>query len=315
MKFDDMMKALGEDRPDLTVLVRKALAGKNNFLAAKAAKVAAEHQWRDLVPDMVKAFDRFFSPKADPQCWAKNAISKALAELEYFDDPQVYIRGLLHVQMEPVWGGQADTAGALRAHCALALVECRNLSDLDVLEHLTDVLVDADKSVRIEAARAVTRIGRREGALLLRLRALSGDPEPEVLGAIFSALLELGRKEAMQFVSRFLGRDADCAQEAAVALGLTHEPEALRVLVERLQVERAPSVRASLLRGIALTRLPAAMDVLIATISSGCSDARAAIDALTYTTLPHEWRESLAGAVRSSGDDSIRRVFEKHFAV
>src|SRR2546426_5542992 len=34
-------------------------------------------------------------------------------------------RGLRHIQMEAVWGGKEDTAGALRGHCALALVSCR----------------------------------------------------------------------------------------------------------------------------------------------------------------------------------------------
>ena len=56
--------------------------------------------------------------------------------------------------MEPVWGGREDCAGTLRGQCALALVQCRTMSDLDVLACLTEVLVDPDKTVRAEAARA-----------------------------------------------------------------------------------------------------------------------------------------------------------------
>ena len=43
--------------------------------------------------------------KTDPQCWAKNAIVKALKDLNH-DDPAVFLRGIEHVQMEPVWGGR-----------------------------------------------------------------------------------------------------------------------------------------------------------------------------------------------------------------
>ena len=35
------------------------------------------------------------------------------------------MRGLRHIQMEPVWGGQADSAATLRGTCALALIDCQ----------------------------------------------------------------------------------------------------------------------------------------------------------------------------------------------
>jgi HEAT repeat protein len=183
-----------------------------------------------------------------------------------------------------------------------------------VLQHLTDVLVDAEKSVRIEAVRAITRVSRQEGGLLLRLRALTGDSEPEVLGAVFSGLLELDRKEGIPFVVRFFDRDAEAAVEAAVALGLTHDPEAYRVLNDRLSTEPDPTIRGGLLRGMALTRLPEATDALIEMIRSGSRDARAAMEALSYVALRDDIRNGLAEAVRDSSDQQIRRLFEKHFA-
>lgn len=284
-----MMQALSTDTPELPGLVRKALAGKNNFLAAKAARVAAERQWKELVPELIAAFERFFAAGSDPQCWAKNAISKALAELEC-ERPQVYLRGLRHVQMEPVWGGQADTAATLRGQCALALVQCSGLSDLDALSFLVEVLVDPDKTVRMEAARAVARLGRHEGALLLRLRALTGDDEPEVMGILFSALLEMDRAQGVEFVSRFLDRDGDVADEAAIALGLTHAAEALRILRGRYEADPSPG----LLRGIALTRLPEAIDLLIGMVAQGGMTSRAAREALEYAPLPEEAQKRLA---------------------
>jgi len=61
--------------------LRNALANKNNFIAAKAADLVREFNLQELIPDLLKSFGRFFenAEKSDPQCWAKNALSRALA--------------------------------------------------------------------------------------------------------------------------------------------------------------------------------------------------------------------------------------------
>ena len=64
--------------------------------------------------------------KRDPQCWGKNAVAKALKELEH-REAAPYLRGTAHIQMEPVWGGQQDTAGPLRGICLLALPACPDI--------------------------------------------------------------------------------------------------------------------------------------------------------------------------------------------
>jgi len=123
--------------------LRKALGHKNNFIVAKAANLIHDFGLKDLEPDLLAAFDRFFDDpvKTDPQCWAKNAISRTLAAME-LQDEQVFLRGMRHIQMEPVWGGQSDTAGNLRATCALALVQCRSLTERDLLANLVELLAD-----------------------------------------------------------------------------------------------------------------------------------------------------------------------------
>jgi hypothetical protein len=156
-----------------------------------------------------------------PQCWAKSAIFKALSQLGH-DDADVFLRGLAYVQMEPVCGGQQDMAGGVRRQCAAALVGCRSIPDVVLLKHLVESLADPDKGVRVEASRAVGRIGRPESSLLLRLRALTGDEEPEVAAACFKALLEIDGLEAIPFVAKFLARGGEAAEEAALALGETH---------------------------------------------------------------------------------------------
>ncbi|HEX3470825.1 MAG TPA: hypothetical protein VHT28_06520, partial [Silvibacterium sp.] len=190
--FEAQLAALEELRhqPDETCIpaLRTALKHQNNYIVAKAADLVAQRRLEALLPDLLVAFDRFFedAEKRDPQCWAKNSLSKALAALE-LQDPAPFLRGMKHVQLEATWGGRSDTAGALRGTCALALVQCRAVPEVELLRHLLDVLVDTDKSARGDAVRAVEQIGSPAASLLLRLRAqIGGDEEPEILGGCYA---------------------------------------------------------------------------------------------------------------------------------
>ena len=149
--------------------LRQALNDRNNYLVSRAAEIVAELKLEELMPELLGAFDRFFvDPGAsDPHCLAKNAIAKALRDLGHHGAP-AYLRGIVHVQLEPTWGGRADTAATLRATCALALTDCV-LDHLEILTYLTDALADSEKLVRINAAIAIEQLGRPEGALLVAI--------------------------------------------------------------------------------------------------------------------------------------------------
>jgi len=151
--------------------LRKALGHRNNFVVGKAADLVREFRLDPLIPELLTAFDRFFENpiKSDPQCWAKNALSRALAAFEH-EEAETFLRGMRHIQLEPVWGGRSDTAGTLRATCALALVQCRSLPEPNLLAHLVELFADQDKSVRVEVARAIEQVGSPSAVLLLRLR-------------------------------------------------------------------------------------------------------------------------------------------------
>src|SRR5260370_37625918 len=105
--------------------LRKALDDRANVVVAKAAKIAAELELQDLMPDMARAFDRLLEKPvaSDPQCWGKNALAIALRDLGY-QCAEPFLRGLRHIQMEAVWGGRSDTAQVLRAACCAALPQC-----------------------------------------------------------------------------------------------------------------------------------------------------------------------------------------------
>src|SRR6201996_868122 len=125
--------------------LKKALALRNNLLVARAATITLHHRLTKLSQDLAAAFPRFLenAPKTDPQCWAKNAIAKTLAAFEY-QESELFLSGMRHIQLEPVWGGSADTAGPLRGTCALALVQCRELNSHRFLIHLVPLLADKE---------------------------------------------------------------------------------------------------------------------------------------------------------------------------
>src|SRR6185503_944611 len=126
--LEDVLERLASVRadptsPDSLALLHQVLAGRSSHAAAKAAAIAGEHEIDGLVPDLVAAFERFSieAVKKDPGCAAKTAIADALYRMNRAET-DVYLKGIRHVQMEPVFGGKADTATELRGVCALALV-------------------------------------------------------------------------------------------------------------------------------------------------------------------------------------------------
>ena len=87
-------------------------------------------------------------------------LSKALVKLEH-RSKDAYLRGMRHHQMEASWGPPVRfRCRRLRATCAHALVDCPGISDAELLTALLEPLTDSDKTVRMEAARAIAA-GRR----------------------------------------------------------------------------------------------------------------------------------------------------------
>jgi HEAT repeat protein len=294
--------------------LRKALAHRNNCLVSKAAKLVGDAELFALLPEVLAAYDRFFidAAKTDPQCWAKNALSKALVKLGH-RTKDAYLRGMRHHQLEPVWGGQSDTAGALRGTCTHALVDCPGISDSDLLTALLEPLTDTDKTVRIEAARAIAQVGGVSAALLMRLRALLGKDEPEVLGAVYSALLSLEGASAIPLVAKALEDGDDTAAEAAFALADMRSPEALAALLARLRAGADGWFTSVLLSAIALTRLPEALDFLIACIARDAREAPEAIEAIGRIAPSAELRARVEKAVEQADSMRLQQAFRQHF--
>ncbi len=261
--------------------LRKALKHRNNFVAGKAADMVREFAIAPLIPDLLVAFHRFFEnpEKSDPQCWAKNALSRALAGLEH-QEPDCFLQGMHHIQMEPVWGGRSDTAGTLRATCALALVQCAGLREEILLAHLINLLADKDKNVRTEVVHAIENVGSTSAALVLRTRATMGTDEPEVLGACYGGVLRIEGTSAISWIARFLDAADESAGEAALAIAGTRSLAAFECLRDRLSNAIDPWWRSVLLSAIGLTRQDAATEFLLDLIATESLDAERAIEAV-----------------------------------
>ncbi len=315
--FNAKLKALEDVRGSSgREQLRKALRDRNNYLVARAAEITADLGFDDLLPDLLAAFDRFFvdAARTDPQCLAKAALARALRHLGHHGAP-AYLRGIQHVQLEPTWGGRGDTAASLRGTCALALTDCA-LDDLDILTHLADALADPDGVVRVDAAMAIEQLNRPEGAVLLRLKTLIGDPDPVVMGQCFSSMLSLAPRGIVAFISRFLQSPSEDVQlEAASALAQCRDPEAMARLREFWQEPLLPTdVRQALLMNLGASPLREAADFLLELVADApVALATGAVAALATSRFHADVRLRLQDLLAARDSSQLQAVFKEKF--
>lgn len=295
------LRALREsgDRVATQVALQKALRDKNNYYVSKAAGMVGEMGLVDLTPDLLAAFERFLVDpvKSDPKCWAKEAIVKALKELGYRRS-DIYRKGFRHVQMEPIWGGQADAAGGLRGASALMLADSE-LEDLEVLNLLSEGLADAERVVRVDVARALGQLSCREALPVLRLKALLGDEDVEVVGLCLATMLEIGRGDELGFVARFLEREDEALQaEVASVLAYSKEPGAMEELLGYWKRMLPDEVRKSLVLSLGASPQRQAAELLVAIVEDGDEPMRRITMAREALQGSRYWRE-FAGRVET----------------
>jgi len=268
--------------------LRRVLRSEGSHAVARASSIVGELGLEALVPELVASFPRFFVdlPRSDPGCAAKTALVEALRCLEH-DDAGLYERAARHVQMEPVFGGKVDTAVDLRGAAALAIGE---LGGRDALGWLAELLADPEAPVRVSAARAVGAHGSDAGAPLLRLKALSPEPEPRVVSECLLALLRLDASRQRDFVASFFSRADPLAEAAAIALGESRSAEAFALLRGFLPEAARRGLRRATLLAIAALRRDEAIELLLAMLRD--DDAPAAREAMQ--------------ALGSVGGDAIR---------
>lgn len=258
---------------------RQILQSSQTSAISQAAKILGKRGLTDLNPELGNTFARLMlkPAKSDPNCLAKAAIAETLYRLESHNHT-LFLEGIRHVQMEPIWGGSVDTAATLRGNCALGLVR---MNYSGVMTELADLLADPEGPARMVAARAIGYSEDPQGIPLLRLRARMGD-DPQVLSEYLAALLKLAPQDSMEFVSAFLMDANQQVQElVALVLGESRQPGALDSLTSWWQGVRDPELRVTGLLSIAMLRTDDAFQFLLTLVSEGSDNtAQEAIQAL-----------------------------------
>lgn len=292
--------------------IKKALSSKSNLVVAKAAKIAGELRSAASVHDLVAAFDRLMTDAArlDKGCAAVTEIAGALYEMDYLE-PEVYLRGIRHVQKEGSYGPPVDVASKLRAFSAMGLVRTRHRQAMD---EVVSLLVDPEAPARIGAVRALASNGGEAGVLLLRLKVLTGDDEPDVIAECFGGLLAEGER-SVSFVARYAdSEDLAVAEAAILALGASRIPAAFDVLRESWERSAGGELRKTLLLAMALTRLEPATEFLVSLLEGeSLPTARDAITALSIYRDNERIRGLVEGAVSNRGDRELTDAVYREF--
>ena len=278
------------------------LKSKSSAVVARAAEMSRNEV---LVPALIEAFRRIcpFAQKRDPGCRALTNIAEALLRLEA-PSAEVYSLGICYHQWEATWGPAIDTAAGLRSACAMGLVA---IGDPEALLACAELLNDEHPDARIGAARALGSSGRPDAELLLRFKARLGDEKFEVVGELFSALINLGpRERSIPYVAEFLRANADeTAELAAVALGESRNQEAVQHLKNAFNAKLSRSRAGAILWGLALSRDEEALEFCFRELERGSGEA---LEALSLYQLNPIWRtrvRALLDAIQNTRLDAI----------
>jgi len=305
---DEELAALDElpnERAAKIATLQRALTGHYR-IAAKAARAAEDALLYELVPALKSSYARFLVKplKQDPNCYAKRALARALVALDCHD-VDFLLGGLRYQQLEPVWGGTADTAVDVRASCAMGLVASGYPR---ALVELTALLNDADAGARLGAVRAIACGSPREAELLLRAKALGGDAEPQIVGECFTGLLAVAPEESIPFVAGYLAHADGAVRElAALALGESKLDGALRPLKEAWgEVLVGEEFRHALLRAAAAHRSDAAFEWLLEIVGDAREPiAVGVIEALAPYKHNAKLMQRLTSALTVRGDEAL----------
>lgn len=320
-KVDPIEQALNEigelrTAPPSDAVVQKLrsyLKNRSNLVVAKAAKVAGELHMSGLAAELVAAFNRLMvnPAKLDKRCAAITEIVSALYELDY-TEPEVYLQGIRHVQKEASFGPPVDEAATLRGRSAQGLLRTRYP---DAVAVVIDLLVDPEPPARLGAIRAFASNGGEVGPLLLRLKALTGDENPEMVSECFLGLLAASPGPSLPFVARYIDSEDDVIAEAAIwALGQSRQTTALPILQEKWERTADHSLRKTLIAALAASRLQESFDYLCGKLRT--TDARSASDIITtlsdYATN-ESLRRAVAAAVEERHEPRLTELSRRHF--
>ncbi|MFO0757222.1 MAG: hypothetical protein U0359_12075 [Byssovorax sp.] len=298
--FDDKLARIGEierERPaGAAAELEGLLASKESYLVGRAAEAAAELGLSALTAALAAAFKRLAGgEQLDRGCLGAVAVIRALARLEA-EVPECYLLGLRMVRREPSGPGFVDRATVVRIESALALVRTGHRR---ALVEVAPLLADPEAEVRAGAAQAIGAIGGDGAAAVLHLKLLSGDGDPEVLGACMTGLLHADAARYLPIIAAALdGDDERLAEVAALSLGDSRAEGALDALSRALRSAPSDRLESTLLLGLGLLRSDAATARLFEVLAEAReATAIRALDALALQKQVASVRERAASIV------------------
>lgn len=216
------------------------------------------------------------------------------------------------MQMEGSFGPPVDAAAKLRAISALALVRTAHRAALD---EVVSLLVDQWPQARVGAVRALAANGGEAGTLLLKLKILTGESEPDVLAECFSGLLKRGPERSLPLIAGFIeSEDVAVAEAALLALGSSRLPEALELLKARWERTAGGPLRKIVLVAIGMIRSDAAVEFLLALLAE-CNPATAkdVLAALALFRDNDKVRSRVESVVAGRNEEDVSEIFGQQF--
>lgn len=315
----DAVRALRDDptSPETLDALRRLLKLRTSHVVAAAADHVTEHRLDGFEDLLVAAYEHFERKpvERDPGCTAKAAVVRALEALGTRRD-DLLRRAIRTVQLEPSWGRPVDTATAVRAHAAMALV---NTGAPDVPVLLAELLTDELPVCRSAAIQALAAWGDPvllQALLRLRLRLFSkqGEPEePDVAADAFEALLAVDDEDARAWVLEHLAAPGPYAEAAALALGAARIASALPALVDWWERTLDAGLRRVALVSMGLLRSDESVDFLLERVRSDAQGPAAdAVEALAVVAHDPALRARIVEAARANPrarlDEALARL-------
>ncbi len=302
----------GEAREEL----KKLLADKQGYLVGESAEMAKKLELSALIPDLVAAFPRLMpgGAKIDSGCFGKNRILEALLAFDAYE-ADTYLMGLRYKQFEGALPFRVDTAAGLRGLCCHALFHIRHPT---ALLEVTPLLFDDEATTRAEAAAALGGSGMDGAAAVLHMKVLSGDSEPDVLGALYKGLLRIFPERYLGLVEGALSSKSEGqAEAAALALGESKAKGALDVLVRAArQTTMFGRVAESIFLGLSLLRSTEAIDFLRNSVAEApLRQASVALSALALHRHDQTLTISIQKIVTERKSDKLTEIFAEKFVV
>lgn len=289
------------------------LKNRSNLVVAKAAKVVREMHTGELIPHLVTTFQRLMAnpEKLDKGCAALTEIASALYELDY-PEPEIYLLGIHHIQMEGSFGPPVDAAAKLRGLSALGLARTRHPYALD---EIVSLLVDAWPEARIGAIRALTSNGGQTGALLLKLKILTGESEPDVLAECFTGLLASAPEASLPLIAGYIdSEDLAVAEVALLALGSSRLPAAFDLLKAKCRERAKAPLKKALLAAIGMVRSEEAIEFLLSVLEESHGQAaRDVIPVLASFRGNDRVRSQVETIISQRDDERLTELFRQQF--